>query len=76
MSNTVAWKQLCDSLEATMDKHGSHTVLTAIAAILGEKADHIRSNWHVTKDLAEDERMADRFERASESVLKVADLTR
>jgi hypothetical protein len=69
MSDTVAWKQLCDSLEATMDKHGPHTVLTAIAAILGEKADHIRSNW-------QDERMADRFERASESVLKVADLTR
>ena len=61
-----AFTELCAEIERLMDKHSPSLVVTAVGAVLGEKGDHIRSNW-------QDEAMALRFEKASEKIAKIAE---
>ena len=50
-----------DSIEAMIDKHGLGEVISAIAVICFEKADHLRSNW-------QDERTAKVWDNAGKAV--------
>jgi len=54
-----------DTLEQLIDKHGLGNVLSSIAGICGEKADHVRVSYS-------DERLADDWDSASIAVSNCA----
>lgn len=47
---------ITETLEAMIDKHGLVHVLTGLACVCREKADHLRSNW-------QDEKSAKQWDR-------------
>lgn len=68
MSETT-FTALCAEIERLMYEHTPKHVITAVSAVLGEKGDHIMTNW-------QDEAMANRFVKASEKLVQVADLVK
>jgi hypothetical protein len=66
--STDRFPELCAEVEALMDSHHIDMVLKAVAAVLVEKADHVRENW-------QDEAMADRLDKASYFALRASELT-
>lgn len=44
-SDSQAWRDLCDKIEALMDAHHIESVLLATSEVLRNKADHLTVNW-------------------------------
>ena len=62
---TMERRQLEETIETLVDKHGAQVVLQALAQVCAEKADHVNTNWQ-DRALAKDwEHASDRMWDAS-----------
>lgn len=65
----MAEKQIEETIEALIDKHGLAAVTHALSCVCAQKADHIRETW-------QDLRLAQTWQRASGQAERLADTYR